>query len=212
MAIAVRAGPLGLLREVFPKPGQLPQKSVSTISYRRTIEDILADTTVLGPTGCLEYRHHGSTGGFIDNKGYGTTQYQGKTWRTHRLVALYVQVKHLGWRDWLASQSWIFVCHTCDNPPCINPDHLVIATAQYNTLDALAKGRLQDRDKSLAKAVEEFRHDLERVAQLDLEGLDIQEPKHRPTRQHSHHKSKAVSSRRSQRLAALVDQTYPLAI
>lgn len=33
------------------------------------------------------------------------------------------------------------VMRTCDNPPCINLDHLILGTQQANVRDALAKGR-----------------------------------------------------------------------
>ena len=34
------------------------------------------------------------------------------------------------------------VLHRCDNPRCVNPDHLFIGTGKDNIQDALAKGRL----------------------------------------------------------------------
>lgn len=36
----------------------------------------------------------------------------------------------------------MFVCHTCDNRKCINPNHLWIGTRQENIQDASKKGRL----------------------------------------------------------------------
>lgn len=43
--------------------------------------------------------------------------------------------------------SDMFACHKCDNPRCVNPEHIFIGNHADNTADARAKGRLSNGDK-----------------------------------------------------------------
>ncbi len=80
-------------------------------------------------------------------------------WKFYRLQSGYGQVRFHG-KDFVSHKlSWIFhrwevpkgmkVCHHCDNPPCVNPDHLFIGTNKDNIDDAKKKGRLVSSPGSL---------------------------------------------------------------
>ena len=67
------------------------------------------------------------------SKGYGVISYKNRQKRAHRFA----------WE--LANGSipgGLSVCHHCDNPVCVRPDHLFLGTTGDNIRDAASKGRL----------------------------------------------------------------------
>lgn len=70
---------------------------------------------------------------FRNAKGYGTFSIT----RDARLYAHRASwLLHRG-----AIPAGLLVLHHCDNPSCVNPDHLFLGTARDNTQDMLRKGR-----------------------------------------------------------------------
>lgn len=67
-----------------------------------------------------------------DGPTYGQVRWESTNWRVHRLV----------WTTYRGEiPDGILCCHTCDNPPCCNLEHLFLGTQSDNINDAVAKGR-----------------------------------------------------------------------
>lgn len=65
-------------------------------------------------------------------KGYGTIWYIDRLWAAHRLA-------YTWWRG--AIPAGMQVCHWCDTPACVNPDHLWLGTHRANMADRNHKKR-----------------------------------------------------------------------
>lgn len=91
------------------------------------IDQIKKYYTLNESTGCWDWH------GYTNTQGYARVFTAGKLKRVHRMIyELFVGEIPEG----------LFVCHHCDNPRCINPEHLFIGTHQDNMNDMRRKGRL----------------------------------------------------------------------
>lgn len=82
-------------------------------------------------SGCWLY------GGLVDQNGYGVVKAGGVPTRAHRYA--YQLAKG-------SIPDGLHVCHTCDTPPCINPDHLYVGTNADNMRDRRERGRYATGD------------------------------------------------------------------
>ncbi len=67
-----------------------------------------------------------------NGRGYGEFSWQSKKHYAHRWSYYY---------HYNIEPGELLVCHKCDNPSCVNPEHLFLGTYLDNNRDCKAKGR-----------------------------------------------------------------------
>lgn len=86
---------------------------------------------LIQPNGCWEWQAG------KDSKGYGVITVDNKMVKAHRLSWML----HNGQIPKHDSYHGVMVCHHCDNPGCVNPEHLFLGLAVNNHDDMMKKGR-----------------------------------------------------------------------
>lgn len=97
-----------------------------------SVPDLLSSKSQRAKNGCLEW-----TAG-RDWDGYGIVSIDGRSYRAHR-VAYEVATGQKIPPD-------LMVRHSCDNPPCIEPSHLLVGSGLDNVRDRQSRGRSADRN------------------------------------------------------------------
>jgi|1185.fasta_scaffold02358_2 hypothetical protein len=94
---------------------------------RLTLPERLWSNVEKDANGCWNWQ------GTRRRKGYGQISAEGRVVSTHRLA---YRLAHGEIPDGMV------VRHRCDNPPCINPDHLEVGTHADNSRDMVERGRM----------------------------------------------------------------------
>ncbi len=101
----------------------------------------LAEKTSVMSNGCKVWT------GAVGKGGYGILSYDGVPIAAHRAaMAIKMNDKSLLVRKKgpLFQPRLDYVLHDCDNPPCINPDHLHLGGAKQNRAEAMARNRVSN--------------------------------------------------------------------
>jgi hypothetical protein len=111
--------------------------------------------------------------GYLNESGYGFTRIGGrggKAWLAHRL-------------SWEIHNGQIpdglHVLHKCDNPKCVNPNHLFLGTNLDNILDRVKKGRsnpwIRNAPREKHPRTKILKHELDEMLSMRKQGIKVVE-------------------------------------
>jgi hypothetical protein len=132
------------------RPNRSPESQAKRLAYFRTYRRLHPRRYAKGDTATLPFDAAERFWARVDrrqpsecwpwrgsfNAEYGRIKMEGRNYiATHVALALDGRPVTLGTE----------ACHSCDNPPCVNPAHLFAAPHLDNVRDMVAKGRLVSR-------------------------------------------------------------------
>ena len=116
-----------LCKELGIRKGSLPPKIPYSEKRRRFL---LSNYKENPTTGCWEWTKAKSPAG------YGIMSFMCQRAYTHRVAyCLLKDPTFLVFQEGRNKEDSVHVCHSCDNPGCINPEHLWIGNPQDNMKD-----------------------------------------------------------------------------